>query len=108
MTASHLPWSVVPITEAAMLPQIASASGSGAFAPSAPSWLPALTSAPLSSPTTARPFLNRWGVRVGDSVPVFTTNDSAYSSAFDLHDAGVHVGAIIDSRLVIGTEWIEG
>jgi len=47
-------------------------------------------------------------VRVGNSVTVFTTNDSAYSSAFDLHDAGVHVGAIIDSRLVIGTEWIEG
>jgi sarcosine oxidase subunit alpha len=46
----------------------------------------------------ARTFLHRYGVKVGERVVVFTTNDSAYPSALDLHDAGVTVAAIIDAR----------
>ncbi|WES64107.1 2Fe-2S iron-sulfur cluster-binding protein [Microbacter sp. GSS18] len=57
---------------------------------------------------SARTFLHRYGVAVGERVAVFTTNDSAYSAAFDLHDAGVQVAAIIDSRDVIGEHWISG
>lgn len=55
-----------------------------------------------------RTFLNRYGVAVGERIVVFTTNDSAYTVAFDLADAGLGVAAIIDSRAVIGEHWIEG
>lgn len=57
---------------------------------------------------SARTFLNRYGVAVGERVVVFTTNDSAYSAAFDLHDAGIEVAAIVDCRDVIGDRWIHG
>lgn len=56
----------------------------------------------------ARTYLHRYGVGVGERAVVFTTNDSAYSAAFDLHDAGVAVAAIIDARSVIGTNWTDG
>ncbi|MBN9189771.1 MAG: (2Fe-2S)-binding protein, partial [Microbacterium sp.] len=56
----------------------------------------------------ARTFLHRFGVRVGDDVTVFTTNDSAYSVAFELHDAGTKIAAIIDSRSIIADHWIGG
>ena len=46
----------------------------------------------------ARTFLHRYGVKVGTQAVVFTTNDSAYLAAFDLHDAGVRINAIVDSR----------
>ena len=46
----------------------------------------------------ARTFLHRYGVKVGEQAVVFTTNDSAYAAAFDLHDAGVHINAIVDAR----------
>jgi sarcosine oxidase subunit alpha len=46
----------------------------------------------------ARTFLNRYGVKVGEQAVVFTTNDSAYLAAFELHDAGVTVNAIVDAR----------
>jgi sarcosine oxidase subunit alpha len=46
----------------------------------------------------ARTFLNRYGVKVGDQAVVFTTNDSAYLAAFDLHDAGVAINSIVDAR----------
>jgi sarcosine oxidase subunit alpha len=46
----------------------------------------------------ARTFLNRYGVKVGERAVVFTTNDSAYLAAFDLHDAGVSVAALVDAR----------
>ncbi|QHC68050.1 FAD-dependent oxidoreductase [Rathayibacter sp. VKM Ac-2759] len=54
---------------------------------------------------SARTYLHRYGVRVGEDVVVFTTNDSAYTAAFDLHDAGVPVVAIVDSRTIIGEHW---
>ncbi|WP_426321312.1 2Fe-2S iron-sulfur cluster-binding protein [Microbacterium sp. E-13] len=56
----------------------------------------------------ARTYLHRYGVAVGERVVIFTTNDSAYSAAFDLHDAGVAVAAIIDTRSVIGANWTDG
>ncbi len=46
----------------------------------------------------ARTFLHRYGVKVGQHCVVFTTNDSAYRAAFDLHDAGVTINAIVDAR----------
>ncbi|MGH3583274.1 MAG: ferredoxin, partial [Mycobacterium sp.] len=47
---------------------------------------------------SARTFLHRYGVKVGDRAVVFTTNDSAYLAAADLHDAGVGITAIVDAR----------
>ena len=46
----------------------------------------------------ARTFLHRYGVKVGEKAVVFTTNDSAYAAAFDLHDAGVWINAVVDAR----------
>jgi sarcosine oxidase subunit alpha len=46
----------------------------------------------------ARTFLHRYGVKVGEQAVVFTTNDSAYLAALDLHDAGVRINAIVDAR----------
>ncbi|MCV7286670.1 (2Fe-2S)-binding protein [Mycolicibacterium wolinskyi] len=46
----------------------------------------------------ARTFLHRYGVTVGERAVVFTTNDSAYAAALDLHDAGVTISAIVDAR----------
>ena len=43
-------------------------------------------------------YLNRYGVLVGRRLVVATTHDSAWYAAFDLSDAGAHVGAIIDMR----------
>src|SRR3954467_12102923 len=47
---------------------------------------------------SARTFLHRYGVLVGRAAVVFTTNDSAYSAAFDLTEAGVRIDAIVDAR----------
>ncbi|MGK2880453.1 MAG: glycine cleavage T C-terminal barrel domain-containing protein [Mycobacterium sp.] len=46
----------------------------------------------------ARTFLHRYGVTVGERAVVFSTNDSAYVAAFDLHNAGAQIGAIVDAR----------
>ena len=45
----------------------------------------------------ARTFLNRYGVLPGRETVVFTTNDSAYDAALDLHRAGVRVQAVVDA-----------
>ena len=47
---------------------------------------------------SARTFLHRYGVLVGHTAVVFTTNDSAYAAAFDLADAGVQIEAVVDAR----------
>ncbi|MDQ2963810.1 MAG: sarcosine oxidase subunit alpha family protein [Pseudomonadota bacterium] len=47
----------------------------------------------------ARTYVNRYGVRPGNTAVVFTNNDSAYASALALHRAGVAVAAIVDARL---------
>ncbi|MGY1806941.1 2Fe-2S iron-sulfur cluster-binding protein [Blastococcus sp. SYSU D00669] len=46
----------------------------------------------------ARTFLHRYGVLPGREAVVFTTNDSAYDAALDLHRAGVRVQAVVDPR----------
>ena len=45
-----------------------------------------------------RAYLNRWGVGPRKHVTVFGNNDDAHQTARDLHKAGVHVAALIDSR----------
>jgi sarcosine oxidase subunit alpha len=46
----------------------------------------------------ARTYLNRYGVLPGRDAVVFTTNDSAYDVAIDLHRGGVRIRAVIDAR----------
>jgi len=55
----------------------------------------------------ARTFLHRYGVTVGDQAAVFTTNDSAYLTAFDLQDAGVQVAAVVDARTDLSDDLVE-
>ncbi|MFJ9906602.1 sarcosine oxidase subunit alpha family protein [Streptomyces sp. NPDC101152] len=55
---------------------------------------------------SARTYVNRYGVLPGRHAVVFTTNDSAYAAALDLHRAGVDVTAIVDTRPEPG-EWAE-
>jgi sarcosine oxidase, subunit alpha len=43
-------------------------------------------------------YLTRYGVAAGRQVLVVTNNDSAYRTALALHDAGVNVIAVVDSR----------
>ncbi|MBL6774924.1 MAG: sarcosine oxidase subunit alpha family protein [Candidatus Puniceispirillum sp.] len=45
-----------------------------------------------------RSYVNRFGVAPGKRVAIFTNNDDGWSTAEDLHAAGVEVTAIIDSR----------
>lgn len=47
---------------------------------------------------SARTFLHRYGVMVGRTAVVFTTNDSAYAAAFDLADSGVQIEMVVDAR----------
>ena len=49
-------------------------------------------------------YLNRFSVRVGQRVVLFTNNNSAYAVAADLKRAGVDVPVIIDSRAVVPPE----
>ncbi|MFC9557950.1 (2Fe-2S)-binding protein, partial [Rhodococcus sp. NPDC056960] len=53
----------------------------------------------------ARTFLHRYGVKVGEQAVVFTTNDSAYQAAIDLHDAGVRINAIVEARDQAPAPW---
>ncbi|MCL6671490.1 sarcosine oxidase subunit alpha family protein [Streptomyces panaciradicis] len=55
---------------------------------------------------SARTYVNRHGVLPGRHAVVFTTNDSAYAAALDLHAAGVGIAAIVDTRTDPG-EWAE-
>lgn len=48
--------------------------------------------------SAVRTYLNRYGVAVGSTVVISTTNDSAYDTAVDLKAAGVDVVAIADTR----------
>ncbi|HGG64009.1 MAG TPA: FAD-dependent oxidoreductase, partial [Rhodobacteraceae bacterium] len=45
-----------------------------------------------------RSYLNRWGVAAGQKLAVFGNNNDAHRTAHDLHEAGVEVVALIDSR----------
>ncbi|MEU9390097.1 sarcosine oxidase subunit delta family protein [Streptomyces sp. NPDC048324] len=55
---------------------------------------------------SARTYVNRHGVLPGRHAVVFTTNDSAYAAALDLHAAGVGIAAVVDTRTAPG-EWAE-
>jgi len=46
----------------------------------------------------ARAYVNQFAVRPGARAVIYTNNDSAYRAAADLADAGVPVGAIVDTR----------
>jgi sarcosine oxidase, subunit alpha len=54
---------------------------------------------------SARTYLHRYGVKVGRQAVVFTTNDSAYAAAIDLHDAGVRINAVVDARVEAPQAW---
>src|SRR4029079_9691848 len=43
----------------------------------------------------------------GEQAVVFTTNDSAYAAAIDLHDAGVRINAIVDARPEAPARWAQ-
>ncbi|WP_017975429.1 2Fe-2S iron-sulfur cluster-binding protein [Actinopolyspora halophila] len=53
----------------------------------------------------AHTYLRRYAVRPGRRAVVFTTNDSAYAAAIDLHDHGVEIAGIVDAREVVSTYW---
>ena len=52
----------------------------------------------------AQTYLNKYGVRVGDNISIFTSHDSAYETAFELCDAKVGVSVIIDLRKEIDAD----
>jgi len=45
-----------------------------------------------------RTFLHRYGVLAGRRAGIFTNNDTAWQTAFDLHAAGARVVTIVDTR----------
>jgi heterotetrameric sarcosine oxidase alpha subunit len=45
-----------------------------------------------------RAYANRWGVKTGERIAVFTNNDDGLRTAADLTSQGVEVVAVIDSR----------
>ncbi|MEK9673882.1 MAG: sarcosine oxidase subunit alpha family protein [Rhodospirillaceae bacterium] len=63
---------------------------------------------PLAFPNNDRPgimlagsaqtYANRYAALPGTRAVLFTNNDGAYEAAFDLHDAGVMIAAIVDAR----------
>ena len=53
----------------------------------------------------AQTYLHRYAVKPGRRAVVFTTNDSAYQAAIDLHDSGVEIAGIVDARDVVSTYW---
>jgi heterotetrameric sarcosine oxidase alpha subunit len=48
--------------------------------------------------SAARTYVNQYAVKPGTRAIVATNNDDAYRSAIDLHNAGVEVVAVVDSR----------
>jgi sarcosine oxidase subunit alpha len=56
----------------------------------------------------ARGYVNQFRVRPGRSAVVATNNDSAWRTAFDLHDAGVAVAALVDARADVDPRLREG
>jgi heterotetrameric sarcosine oxidase alpha subunit len=48
--------------------------------------------------SAVRTYLNRYGVKAGARVALFTTTDDGWRTAFDLSSSGVRVEAIVDAR----------
>ncbi|RCK50757.1 sarcosine oxidase subunit alpha [Thalassospira profundimaris] len=57
---------------------------------------------------SAQTYLNRYGVRVGNSAVIVTSHDSAWYAAFDLADAGTKIQAIVDTRANPDSTLLEG
>ncbi len=86
----------------------ARASASGACAPNEVVLATGAIERPLVFANNDRPgvmlasavsaYLNRYGVGAGSRAVVFTNNDSAYRTAFDLAAAGIAVAAVVDAR----------
>jgi heterotetrameric sarcosine oxidase alpha subunit len=49
--------------------------------------------------SAARTYANQYGVKPGNRAIVATNNNDAYRTAIDLHNAGVKVVAVVDSRM---------
>ena len=49
--------------------------------------------------SAVRTYLNQYGVKPGHRAIVATNNNDAYRTAIDLHNAGVKVVAVVDSRM---------
>ncbi|HEY4139132.1 MAG TPA: 2Fe-2S iron-sulfur cluster-binding protein, partial [Casimicrobiaceae bacterium] len=43
-------------------------------------------------------YIKRYGVRLGTRAVIFADNDAAYATALAMHEAGISVAAIVDSR----------
>jgi sarcosine oxidase subunit alpha len=52
--------------------------------------------------SAVRSYLARWAVAPGRRAVIATNNDDAYRTALALHDAGVGIAALCDSRLDVG------
>ena len=56
---------------------------------------------------SAQTYLNRYGVRVGDTAVIVTSHDSAWYAAFDLASAGTKIAAIVDTRPTPNAELVK-
>jgi len=54
--------------------------------------------------SAVRSYVNRFAVRPGRRVVVFTSSDDGWRTAADLDRAGVHVAAVIDPRLQVAAQ----
>lgn len=54
-----------------------------------------------------RTFLHRYGVLCGRKAMIFANNDSAWATAFDLHDAGSQIIGIVDVRRELSGELLQ-
>ncbi|MBN8955206.1 MAG: (2Fe-2S)-binding protein [Rhizobiales bacterium] len=52
--------------------------------------------------SSALSYLSRYAVAPGRNIVIATNNDSAYTVGLALHDAGIQISAIIDSRTTVG------
>ena len=57
--------------------------------------------------SAVRAYVRRFAVSPGSRVVVFTNNDSAYETAFALHDHGINIAAIVDARGEPGAAVVE-
>ncbi|MGI9367468.1 MAG: 2Fe-2S iron-sulfur cluster-binding protein [Ruegeria sp.] len=57
--------------------------------------------------SSVQAYVNRWGVKPGQRVVLFTNNNSVYAVAADLAAAGMQVEAILDCRKTVPPEALE-
>lgn len=62
----------------------------------------------VMSAAATRAYLNRWAVKCGNRAAVFTSCDNGWQTAFDMHDAGIAVEAVIDVRKTASQIVLEG